>query len=259
MCFYTMWRREKWKSSVDCEVRAAGGWMRLTEEIGWLWLTGGSGWHPQMGGRAKRIVPWGVLGLEGLLRACCARWWATSDRGSHKAQERSPGGQRKEKPEERRKKVGIWRTNRDKMWVRGKEMGRIQGWNKKKKQNRGIREQTVGLEFRGDAWWTARVWWEWNHSNLILACPAAASFFSYLCASTAPLSSDQAPRMQRSRGGASLATKRRTVTERSRLTVANCPTQGCTIRRFCWDDQHDQKHVQEKATLSEDPTDPKQS
>ncbi len=35
---------------------------------------------------AERIVPWGVLGLKGLLRACCARWWATSTRGSHKAQ-----------------------------------------------------------------------------------------------------------------------------------------------------------------------------
>lgn len=54
--------------------------------------TDGGGWHPQ--GRqsgtdkleAERIVPWGVLGLEGLLRACCARWWATSARGSHKTQ-----------------------------------------------------------------------------------------------------------------------------------------------------------------------------
>lgn len=39
--------------------------------------------------------------------------------------------------------------------------------------------------------------------------------------------------------GASLATKSSTVTGHIRLTVANCPTQGCTIRRFCWDEQHD--------------------
>lgn len=44
---------------------------------------------------------------------------------------------------------------------------------------------------------------------------------------------------------ASLATKSTAVQLQytSKLTVANSPTQGCTIRRFCWDDQHDQIHV----------------
>lgn len=38
------------------------------------------------GGEAERIVPWGVLRLEGLMRACFARWWATSASRSHKTQ-----------------------------------------------------------------------------------------------------------------------------------------------------------------------------
>lgn len=53
--------------------------------------------------------------------------------------------------------------------------------------------------------------------------------------------------------GASLATKSKTVTADIRLTVANCPTQGCTIRRFCWDDQHHQRF--RNATHKYDPTD----
>lgn len=152
---------------------------RLTGKIDQLLLMDGSGWHPQVGGREKRMVPWGVLGLEGLLRACCARWWATSDRGSHKAQERSPGGQRKEKPEERRKKLGIWRKNRNKTWVRGKDMGRqrIQGWNQKNKEKTEAPEkQTMGLDFRGDGWQTARVWLVPQHSSLTLAFPAVVAW-----------------------------------------------------------------------------------
>lgn len=222
--------RKDWPAFVD-------GWQGLAS----------TGW----GAGVKRIVPWGVLGLEGLLRACCARWWATSDRGSHKARERSPGGQRKEKPEEQRKKLGRWRKNRNKPWVRGKEMGRqrIQAGTKKKKRrkNRGTRKANYGPGVQRGRWGTAMVWFVWKHSNPILLLYYC---YIFVCingphkAQTRPLECSGAE------VGASLATKSRTVMLRFRLTVANCPTQGCTIRRFCWDDQHDQKQVQEKATHS---------
>lgn len=115
-------------------------------------------------------------------------------------------------------------------------MGRIQGWNdkkKKRKKNRGTRKANCGPGVqRGhlmDSHGLMSVKTFQSHPGLSCCCIIDISVHQWT-----PQSSKQAPRMQWSRGGASLATKSRAVTERFRLTVANCPTQGCTIRRFCW-------------------------
>lgn len=185
---------------------AAIRWIKQADRKDWLAFVDGwqrsasTGW----GRGAKRIVPWGVLGLEGLLRACCARWWATSDRGSHKHRK---GHQEARERKNQKNKGRNWEygeKNTNKTWARGKEMGRqrIQGWNKKKEKEKteAPEKQTMGLELRGDAWWPAIVRLVGEHSNPILVCPVAVLLYINVH-QWPPESSNQALRMQQGRGG----------------------------------------------------------
>lgn len=158
----------------------------MAEKVGRLFLRAAAvGIHRFVVG-VKRVVPWGVLGLEGLLRACCARWWATSDMGSHKARERSPGGQRKEKPGEWRQTLGIWRKNRNRTceWEARNQEGRGYKVGMKKE---APEKQTMGLEHRGGGWCTTWFHFKTKTLNPTLVHSVAQTYcINDLCASMPP-------------------------------------------------------------------------
>jgi len=251
--------------------------MAAEEGRGGFWSTDDGGWHPQGEQRAKgeggggeggaeRIVPWGGLGLEGLLRACCVRWWATSAGVGGRGESQNTGGpavqkgsQGKGHQEARERKQGRTRrkdggreryVGKREIKHQSKDMG---GQKERKKQGkqRHRHSKLRAWSGKGDGWCTVigsfvwkneRNWRRWNSQN---ECQVKQDW----CASMSPLAVSQAPRLQRSRGGRQSCHKESTaVTLRctSGLTVANCPTRDCTIRRFCWDDQQGSDTVSDR-------------
>lgn len=211
----------------------------------------------QVGGRENcTLRRFRIRGLiEGMLRTvmgniCQGQSQNTGGQWCDKVTgKRSPGGQRKANQENIGRNWG-YGGNRNrtceckvKKWEgKGRTKGNKVQERKDKKST--AEQQTVGLEYRWKGWCAGMLYLNTNGGTEI-------KFFKYLLVSYHQRSHvhdkdhPRPPDCSRAEVCASLATKSRAVQlpYTSRLTVANCPTQGCTIRRFCWDDQHDKIQV----------------
>lgn len=146
------------------------------------------------------------------------------------------------------------------MWVKSKEMRRQRREKKgnkveeRKDKKRHRNSKLWAWSGKGDGWCTGMFFYskiKWKHSNFFNTVKVGLLHIIrhpvfMICVHQCPHKKQARPLdCSGAEVGASLATKSTAVQLQytSRLTVANCPTQGCTIRRFCWDDQHDQIQV----------------